>query len=213
MAKHYQLRNPETEACPDLFVVLDGRDSSFEVLFESEVIAKRAAELLSEDRTFGEGLLSTKYPSLYVFTLKERRDITCRTCDGNFLLVTDKGFCAQCNNTGIRKVEIEVLDTKRPEGFEDRGLLQLKDAIGKEIDGEIGFNRHEDCPDKTTGNHIGYNGICESCPLLMREEIPVLSDDGIPIGVAGHRWMCRKRREEVKLAEKLMGERAGNEVP
>lgn len=65
----------------------------------------------------------------------------------------------------------------------------ISNSISDVIDKEIGFDRKRHCPEEKM-----HHGMCESCPFLSRED-----------GEGGDaRWMCLRRREEVRAAEKLM---------
>jgi hypothetical protein len=76
----------------------------------------------------------------------------------------------------------------------ERWPQSISNTLSEWIDREIGFDRKRHCPDEKM-----RNGMCESCPFLNREE-----------GEGGdERWMCLRRRDEVRAAEKLMHGGAG----
>jgi hypothetical protein len=203
VAKAYQLTDTDDLQTVEKWIVV--ADVPFEVIFRREVIAVRAAELLSLHRTFGRGLVERILPSYSVFTKVEIKMVSCLQCNG----VGNRKVgepCLPCNGRGQVKAEVIDLDIDRPGGYEDRRLDQARTFIKEEIDEEIGFDRNKDCPDKTTERRIGYNGDCEGCPHLLREEIT--NDD---FDVIGCRWMCKKRQKEVRVAERLM-ENEGQDV-
>lgn len=192
MPKAYQLTDTDDLQTVEKWIVVG--DRPFEVIFRREVIAIRAAELLSHVRTFGDGIAAMKLPVYSVFTKERFGFVDCVQCK------TPGTPCSRCGGLGQVSTVSLILDTDRHEGYEDRRLDQVRTHIKKEIDEEIGFDRDKDCPDRTTPLRIGYNGDCEGCPHLLREEI-----ENEDLDVIGHRWMCYKRKKEVKVAERFIG--------
>lgn len=197
MPKAYQLTDTDDLQTVEKWIVV--ADVPFEVIFQREVIAIRAAELLCIIRTLGEGIAMRRFATFAVFLKSEIKMLPCIPCNGTGDIPRDGCICSCCHGSGEIKVTVEVLDESRPGGYEDRELRQLKAFIKGEISEEIGFDRDKDCPDKTNERRVGYNGDCERCPYLLREDI-----ENEELDVIGHRWMCRKRQREVKVAERLM---------
>jgi hypothetical protein len=199
--KVYRLALPhDDDPLIDRWILVDG-DTPYEVIFHHEGVAKRAAELLNHKTDTGMG----RFRTLYIFWKEDSVLISCGLCGGSGKRSTlnaplgpaNPSICSRCSGTGRYKDTASVIDISRSGGFEDRELDQVKKKIAEEIDGQIGFDRHKNCPEKRS-----QNGICESCPNFRRDTLYASDEDGGD--VVGHRWMCGLRRDEVKTAEKLM---------
>ena len=78
----------------------------------------------------------------------------------------------------------------------ERWPQSISNTLSEWIDNEIGFDRKRHCPDEKM-----HHGLCESCPFLDREKD---QNEG------RERWMCLRRRDEVRAAEKLMSSGGAN---
>ena len=111
---------------------------------------------------------------------------------------TGKVFEKYFGNEAVALVASDLYD-KLNRGYIEGDIttwpMLISNAIANEIDKEIGFDRKKHCPEQKM-----YHGNCEGCPFLDREDD---QDKGI------ERWMCLRRRDEVRAAEKLMHGGAG----
>ena len=189
-------RRSEDYPGDEWLIVNRNTEKPFAVIFSSEVIALRVAELLQATVTMKDGKNVRK---LCFFWKKVPIRVECQRCKGKGHIGTASGQayhpCSGCGTSGLVEEEVEQIDRF------DEDLEQAQALIEKEIDAEIGFDRAKDCPDKQKA------GACATCPNLIREEI--LDDE---FAVTGERWMCSRRRDEVKVAEKLMENGGRSEV-
>lgn len=189
-----QIKRPREDYPGDEYLIINRTtDKPFEVIFMVEEVALRAAELLDETVVMGDGKRLRKHYYFWKTITSQRRCLDCPSGGVSF-------GCPRCKGSGQVYVQTEQIDRT------DTELEQVQKLIDAEIDELIGFDRRKDCPDKdrplkSGGFHSGRNGECATCPNLVRDEL--YDDEGT--AVSGKRWQCRKMRDQVKVAETLMG--------